>query len=210
MRRNESVVYSAINEINNKSYIGFCTDFKERKARHLRSAETGVDTHFYNAIRKYGKNAFTWIVLFDNLGGLEDCKIMEKRMIALFDTYENGYNSTLGGDGGDTYSKLKNNSGVFKKGSIPWNKGLKMPEEHCEKLSKVHTGIPLSKKHARKIAQAHYKPVKQLTKDGELIRVWESTTGAAGFTGINKTSIYGVLKGKNKMAGGYCWQYYNN
>ena len=36
----------------------------------------------------------------------EELNTKEKYYIALFDTYSNGYNCTLGGDGGRTSSKL--------------------------------------------------------------------------------------------------------
>lgn len=151
MRRTERIVYAVHNKITNKSYIGYCVDLKERKARHLKCAKNGVAGHFYNAIRKYGEGNFEWIILFDNLGGIEDCKIMEKRMIGLFDTFNNGYNSTLGGDGGNTFNGT-NNSGVFQKGLIPWNTGMKMSKEHCQKLSDAHKGVPLSKERAKNLA----------------------------------------------------------
>ena len=54
------------------------------------------------------------------------------------------------------------------------------------------------------------KPVKQLTKDGELIRVWESIKGAGEFLNIHPVSISGVVRGKNTSAGGYKWEFYNN
>lgn len=54
---------------------------------------------------------------------------MEIFFITDYDSFKNGYNSTLGGDGGDTISmkskEQKKNQGA-KKGNIPWNKGADM------------------------------------------------------------------------------------
>lgn len=41
-RRNEKLVYKVTNTITGKSYIGWCTDFKERKARHIREAKKAL------------------------------------------------------------------------------------------------------------------------------------------------------------------------
>ena len=43
---------------------------------------------------------------------------------------------------------------AFKKGDIPWNKGIKMSKEFCEKISKIQIGKKLSKKHKHKISKA--------------------------------------------------------
>lgn len=48
----------------------------------------------------------------------------------------------------------KGNKGLFKKGCKTWNKGKKWPEEHKQKLSKIHTGKKLSEVHKRNIGLA--------------------------------------------------------
>lgn len=65
------------------------------------------------------------------------------------------------------HSKLHSNSKEAKrnmskvhKGKLSWNKGKKMSEEFCSKLSKAkkgmpHKGIPRSEECRRKIAEAH-------------------------------------------------------
>ncbi len=188
MRRNQKIVYSVRNKINNKSYIGFSTSFKERKASHLLSAKKGIETHFYNAIRKYGEENFEWIILFDNLESTEECKSIEKLMIALFDTYNNGYNGTKGGDGGFT----GHNIGEFKKGQQAWNKGKKMAEEQIQKL-----------KNADRSKQ--YKPVIQYNLDGIFIKEWESVKKANDILGI--FHIDAVARNVRKTAGKFNWKY---
>ena len=55
-----------------------------------------------------------------------------------------------------------------------------------------------------KAAEAHRKPVKQLTMDGELIKVWSSATEASNFIGVQ---VYRAANGSRKSAGGYKWEY---
>ena len=49
--------------------------------------------------------------------------------------------------------------------------------------------------------------VKQLSKSGELIKVWDSMTEASVMLGIFKSQICCCCKGTQKTAGGYRWEY---
>lgn len=87
-----------------KCYIGQTIHEHTRKQSHKHSAEIGVDTVFYRAVRKYGWNNFTYEVLFtidndDKTRVKQKLDFMECYYIRKFDTYNNGYNMTLGGEG---------------------------------------------------------------------------------------------------------------
>ena len=51
------------------------------------------------------------------------------------------------------------------------------------------------------------KPVKQLSRDGVLIRVFYGIHEAGRETNIDYRNIYRVLAGQRKTAGGYKWEY---
>src|SRR3990167_8212975 len=53
------------------------------------------------------------------------------------------------------YQKNNLNSGVFKKGVIPWNKGKELPEEYRKKISDTLKGRKLSVEIKRKIGEAN-------------------------------------------------------
>jgi len=55
------------------------------------------DTKFYRAIRKYGENNF-YIELLETTT-IDNLNEREKYWISYYNSYKNGYNSTLGGDG---------------------------------------------------------------------------------------------------------------
>lgn len=219
VRRQQRVVYCAYNFITDKSYIGWCIDFKERKARHIRGTELGSKTRFHNALRKYGPSAFQWFILRDNLESQEECKRVEKIMICLFDTYYNGYNSTLGGDGGFTGY----NSGQFKKGHTR-NIGSKRSLETIDRLRRSHIGKiqPLeqiakrvaklkgrvrSLETRKKISKTLCKPVIQLTKNMQLIASFPSIKEAVKITGVN--NIGATCNGRHRTAGGFVWKFKN-
>lgn len=100
-------IYKIENIINKKVYIGLTNrSIKERFSEHLYDSynkkSRSYNYHLHCAIRKYGIENFSIIEL-------EECPIeklqeREKYWIQYFDSYNNGYNMTLGGDGGTRYS----------------------------------------------------------------------------------------------------------
>ncbi len=57
--------------------------------------------------------------------------------------------------------------------------------------------------------KAYSKPVLQFDKNGNFINEYPSIKDAAKKTGINKSTIGMVCRGKYKYAGGYIWKYEN-
>lgn len=89
-------VYRYTNNITGTSYIGKTKDLSTRKCKH-RSAN-GDCPAFHSAIRKYGYNSFKFEILLKDLSDSEACH-HEKQLIEQHDTYHNGYNCTIGGEG---------------------------------------------------------------------------------------------------------------
>lgn len=52
------------------------------------------------------------------------------------------------------------------------------------------------------------KPIIQFSKDGELIRKWNSAMDVQRELGLHQGNICQCCKGKYKSAGGYIWRYY--
>ena len=101
-------IYKWENKINNKVYIGQTMNrygYRERWSQHRYQAENSIHNNnkFHNAIRKYGIDNFNKEVLecieIDNK--IELKKVLDKieiKYIEKYDSFNNGYNSTLGGD----------------------------------------------------------------------------------------------------------------
>jgi group I intron endonuclease len=92
-------IYKIINGVNNKVYIGCTvTSLEKRYYEHLyRCFKTDYKSKLYNSIKKYGEENFT-------IELIEECDIdkiyeIEKKYIVEYDSFKNGLNSTLGGEG---------------------------------------------------------------------------------------------------------------
>lgn len=92
------IIYKATNKVNGKVYIGQTRrSLEERVAGHIKRAESGYKTHFYNAIRKYGVDAFDWEIICtaDNKETLNE---LETYYITKYDSINSGYNMVDGGN----------------------------------------------------------------------------------------------------------------
>lgn len=58
------------------------------------------------------------------------------------------------------------------------------------------------------IARKNWKPIRQYSKEGEIIQEWSSSTEASTSTGVNQGSISSCCKQKLKSAGGFIWKYF--
>ena len=98
-------IYKITNIITNLSYIDQTKyDAVGRYNAHM---NTFKNTKFYNSIHKYGQENFKLEILEDNVPNnkLDELEIY---YIALFDTYNNGYNETIGGNGTHGYIFTEN------------------------------------------------------------------------------------------------------
>ncbi len=93
-------VYLVINRVNGKKYVGITIQSLDARlnAHFSKAKVTGDNRKFYNAIRKYGEENF-YIEFLDSADSYTELKEKEKHYIKELDTYNSGYNSTLGGDG---------------------------------------------------------------------------------------------------------------
>ncbi len=96
-------IYKYTNTINGKIYIGLCKEISQRKRSHKSAAENGKTSCplFYNAIRKYGYDNFTFEII-EKVNGPEEANIREMFWIEELNARDNeniGYNIAIGGGG---------------------------------------------------------------------------------------------------------------
>lgn len=95
-----------IHTICGESYIGYTSKpLSERLHKHFTNAFYGIDTKFYRKIRKYGAANIVSKIL-QECNSQEEARRLEREYIKKYDTFKNGLNSTIGGDGGDIINDL--------------------------------------------------------------------------------------------------------
>lgn len=91
-------IYKITNDVNDKVYIGQTTlSIEARFKRHLYNTNLDIKTKLYDAIRSFGAEHFKILLIEEVSDNLLDEK--EIYWIEQYDSYYNGYNSTLGGSG---------------------------------------------------------------------------------------------------------------
>lgn len=135
-------IYKATNLINNKCYIGFDSNWPKRKIQHKRKHKH-LNLKFYDAIKKYGWDNFSWEVLYQSLDCEHTLKYMESYFITEYNSFNNGYNMTIGGEGSLGYKHtpeqiMKNK--IKNSGKNHYNYGKHLTEETKNKIGKGNSG----------------------------------------------------------------------
>ena len=100
-------IYKLRNTSTNEVYIGqTIKNPKTRLSEHItnsfKTTSESYNSNLHKAIRKYGKELFDFLVILeidkeDKLELISELNRWESYYIGKFDSYENGYNSTIGG-----------------------------------------------------------------------------------------------------------------
>lgn len=145
------IIYKATNKINGKCYVGQTRHSLEyRKRLHLSKARQGLDTHFYQAIRKYGEDNFEWEIIC-SAKDKQTLNELETFYITKYDSIKHGYNMVDGGDNNimdvesvkNKHDEVMRSEEVRKKISDSMKKYRKehpFTEEHRKKLSEKAMG----------------------------------------------------------------------
>jgi group I intron endonuclease len=143
------VVYKLTNTVNGKQYVGITKyDVDERFKGHVKAASRGVNTYLARAIRKYGTDCWDKEVI---VSGVPDYMVQAFEMywIRELDTFNTGYNLTLGGEG--TKGKAR------PKGKYSAWYGRRHTEETKQLIREKALGRKLSQKTKMALAEARRK-----------------------------------------------------
>lgn len=208
-------IYKITNKVNGKVYIGQTVKpIEKRWQEHQRGKDyygrSEYNTHLKKAFRKYGLNNF----IVEQVEKCPDSKLSERECywIKYYDSFNNGYNSTLGGEQGytcDTEEILK-----------LWNKGYNC-REIAKRLNMSVDGRAISnrlkangisqeeiyKRGYKKSSQSSARPVLQYDLEGNFIAKYKSMMDAARAVKCDRSGISKVCAGVQHTAGGYKWMY---
>lgn len=103
--KDRGIIYSILNKVNGQRYIGQTQqDLSKRWGQHLQESKTHSDRPLYRAIKKYGVGMFAVRIIEEDIP-IDKLSERECYWIEQFDTYNNGYNATTGGEGGRLISE---------------------------------------------------------------------------------------------------------
>ena len=99
-------IYLITNIVNSKCYIGQAIKLRNRLKSHISNyTNKRYDTPLYRDFNKYGLDKFTYQLLDvleenDYREARKQLDLLEIKYIEIYNSYNNGYNQTQGGDGG--------------------------------------------------------------------------------------------------------------
>ena len=197
-----SYIYCITNNINQRQYVGKTnTTIEKRWKQHKKDApkRNFEKRPLYRAMNKYGVDNFSIKVL-------EECspeKSSEREIywIEKLDTYHNGYNATLGGDGSHYLDYDKIVSTYKEVGSAQKTAQIlgiaTTTVFYIMRSYEIDTSKPTST----------YKPVAKIDPNThEVIETYINVEEAEWANG-NSRHISDVCKGKRKTCKGYEWKY---
>ena len=206
-------IYKITNQLNGKMYIGKTTDTIENRWKtHLYDArkERCRKRHLYAAMNKHGVEQFK----IEEVEYVSDLSILSEReqyWIAYYDTYNNGYNETLGGDGKilTDYQELVN---MFNQGLTQTKiSELTGCDPSTVRKALQHYGVTVEEIESRRLSTKQHAVI-QLNKDThEIIATYISCSEAArqvkGDVKFNSGISYACNHRPNHYAYGYLWYY---
>lgn len=206
-------IYKIENLINGKVYIGKSIDIDNRirnhKSESFNPISNSYDTAIHRAIRKYGVDNFSFEVIEEC--NRDDLNEKEQYWIDYYNTFKQGYNMTLGGEG----RPMIDASRIYDL----WDIGLSIAEISENTGHTKYTIILILKEYDKYNNKESYKrgrknTVKKTGKSilqydlfGNFINQYQSIAEASKNTGIKRTNITNCLRGHQLSAGDYQWIY---
>lgn len=219
-------IYKIENNINHNIYIGQSKNIKDRWRSHKSNAfnQNSKDYNMviYQAMRKYGINAFSFEILEECSQELLNEK--EKYWIKYYDSYNSGYNSTPGGDDACIhYGKIVELYDLTGKYVTEYPSVTEAAQNLKISRNTIYSilqgqrlsakGYQFKYKNDSKIIQPYTnkqggkKSVVQYDKQNNIISIFESAAEAARQLSLDASTITKVCKGRLKTHGGYIWRY---
>jgi group I intron endonuclease len=218
MKENNNFIYKVTNNVNNLVYIGMTTtSIEERKKDHLKKSKKGKSYAFQNAIATYGIDAFKFEQI-DTALTTDELAKKEKEYILEYNSKEDGYNLSAGGDVQKSVYQYNISTGVLvnkysnltdASATVGLNK--QDLSTVCLSVNKASKGFYWTYDYVEKFIpqkDKRRKVVYQYTIQGEFIKEFKSVSEASKETGCNKTGIAKVCRQERLQCGKFKWYYH--
>jgi group I intron endonuclease len=147
-------IYKIENLVTSKAYVGFTSNRPDvRWKRHIyvsKNPKTKQQSHIHRALNKYGVDQFAFTILYQSKDGEHTLNVMEPHFIQEYDTINNGYNVTTGGEGTLGYSHTDESKAVMSKRAT----GRKHTEEIRAEMSATRKGRGVSSEARTKMSDS--------------------------------------------------------
>ena len=214
-------IYIIKNGINNKVYIGKTErSIEQRFLEHKREAKSRRTIHrpLYHAINKYGEEHF-FISLLEKCSS-DQASEKEIYWINYYNSYHDGYNATLGGDG-KTYLNYKKILKLFDTTQLSQKEIAKECNCHYDSVKNIveqyrdNVDWVDRYKKSHKIESQNLVALPKAVKCIEENKIFTSTLDAAHWlvqqgkakSTQGRTHISAACKGKREKSYGYHWTY---
>jgi group I intron endonuclease len=214
--KKKGIIYTVTNKETKMVYVGLTTkSLEERKKDHLKKSKKGKSYAFQNAIATHGPDAFRWEKV-DYASTIDDLAQKEKAYILKYNSKEDGYNQSEGGEIQKSVYQFDVSTGILinKYSSLSVagatvNLTKQDLSKVCLSVNKLSNGFvwTYSSTFPTDLKDHRKKVVQQFSLEGTLINEFKSVSEAAKLTGCNKTSIAKVCRGERQSCGGYNWMY---
>lgn len=189
---------------NGKKYIGITSFTLAIRAGKDGRNYVRDNYAFGRAIRKYGFDFFTSEILEDNLTRGQACE-KEKYYIKLFDTYKNGYNSTLGGEGTVKFDKEEvYNLWKQRKNHKEIEEELGCKDITIQRVLQSY-GIDGLERIKLGAGRYHSQEVHKYDLEGNYLESYESYSDAGRANSVPYINIIKCIQKKRQTCGGFQW-----
>ncbi len=197
-------IYKIVNILNSKVYIGKTSrDLETRFKQHINNT-SNCKSAICAAIQKYGKENFQIILIEDNIS---DNKINERERywIQFFNSYNDGYNLTPGGDGKSLSDiEINNIRELWELGLSCYEISNKLNLPHSTVYHRICKYPDYDAQENKKRAKTNeYKEISQYSEKGEFIQKFYSITEASKQLKIPDKQISAGAKQGYKVHGFY-------
>jgi len=189
-------VYKIENQTTGRIYVGSSVDVKTRIRKHLGALRGDYHTNsrLQYAFNKYGEGDFEINILEET----NESNLLNREQFYMdkFSAVTQGYNRCPSAHGFRHSEESKIKMSKAKMGQPGYWKNRTIPQEVANKISKTLRGNCNAAK-----------KIKQLTKQGILIRVWDSATAVQRELNFNSGNIRSCANGRLKSACGFKWSF---